>query len=108
MPKIDAYEHEILTAIEKGQWTSVARKAELAKFKAAARGGKCSGIQAVKSSLRVVVERRTTAPVDFSPSCTYAGATGNGLEAMQRLRTGIPTRPENYRAPGQRSKHHFS
>ena len=37
MPKIDAYEHEILTAYEKGQLKSVATKAELAKFKAAAR-----------------------------------------------------------------------
>lgn len=37
MPKIDAYEHAILTAFEKGQLKSVATKAELAKFKAAAR-----------------------------------------------------------------------
>jgi predicted DNA binding CopG/RHH family protein len=37
MPKIDAYEHEVLTAFEKGQLKSVATKAELAKFKAAAR-----------------------------------------------------------------------
>ena len=37
MPKIDAYEHEVLTAFEKGQLKSVATKAELAKIKAAAR-----------------------------------------------------------------------
>jgi len=37
MPKIDAYEHEVLSAFEKGQLKSVATKAELAKFKAAAR-----------------------------------------------------------------------
>jgi predicted DNA binding CopG/RHH family protein len=37
MPKIDTYEHEILSAFEKGQLTPVATKAELAKFKAAAR-----------------------------------------------------------------------
>jgi len=37
MPRIDAYEHEVLTAFEKGQLKSVATKAELAKFKAAAR-----------------------------------------------------------------------
>ena len=37
MPKIDAYEHEVFTAFEKGQLKSVATKAELAKFKAAAR-----------------------------------------------------------------------
>ncbi|MBH1962263.1 MAG: hypothetical protein I8H82_06620 [Rhodocyclales bacterium] len=37
MPKIDAYEHDVLTAFEKGQLKSVATKAELAKFKAAAR-----------------------------------------------------------------------
>ena len=37
MPKIDAYELEILTAFEQGQLKSVATKAELAKFKAAAR-----------------------------------------------------------------------
>ena len=37
MPKIDAYELEVVTAFEKGQLKSVATKAELAKFKAAAR-----------------------------------------------------------------------
>lgn len=37
MPKIDAYEQEVLTAFEKGTLKSVATKAELAKFKAAAR-----------------------------------------------------------------------
>ena len=37
MPKTDAYEREILNAFEKGQLKSVATKAELAKFKAAAR-----------------------------------------------------------------------
>lgn len=37
MPKIDDYEREILSAYEKGQLKSVATKAELAKFKAAAR-----------------------------------------------------------------------
>jgi len=37
MPKIDAYELEVLTAFETGQMKSVATKAELAKFKAAAR-----------------------------------------------------------------------
>jgi predicted DNA binding CopG/RHH family protein len=37
MPKIDAYEDEVLTAFDNGQLKSVATKAELAKFKAAAR-----------------------------------------------------------------------
>ncbi len=37
MPKIDDYENEVLTAFDKGQLKSVASKAELAKFKAAAR-----------------------------------------------------------------------
>ena len=37
MPKIEADELEILTAFEQGQLKSVATKAELAKFKAAAR-----------------------------------------------------------------------
>lgn len=37
MPEIDADEHEVLAAFEKGQLKSVATKAELAKFKAAAR-----------------------------------------------------------------------
>jgi predicted DNA binding CopG/RHH family protein len=37
MPKIDPYELEVLTAFEKGQLKSVATKAELARFKAAAR-----------------------------------------------------------------------
>jgi predicted DNA binding CopG/RHH family protein len=37
MPKIDAYEQEVLGAFERGKLKSVATKAELAKFKAAAR-----------------------------------------------------------------------
>ena len=37
MPKIDGYEREVLSAYEKGNLKSVATKAELAKFKAAAR-----------------------------------------------------------------------
>jgi predicted DNA binding CopG/RHH family protein len=37
MPKIDEYELEVLSAFEKGHLKSVATKAELAKFKAAAR-----------------------------------------------------------------------
>ena len=37
MPKIDAYEREILNAFEKGTPKSVATKAELSKFRAAAR-----------------------------------------------------------------------
>jgi predicted DNA binding CopG/RHH family protein len=37
MPKIDRYEREIISAFDKGKLTSVATKAELARFKAAAR-----------------------------------------------------------------------
>jgi predicted DNA binding CopG/RHH family protein len=37
MPKIDEYETEVLSAFEKGSLKSVATRAELAKFKAAAR-----------------------------------------------------------------------
>jgi predicted DNA binding CopG/RHH family protein len=37
MSKVDAYEQVVLTAFEKGALKSVATKAELAKFKAAAR-----------------------------------------------------------------------
>lgn len=37
MPKIDAYEHEILTAFDTGNLKSVATNAELAKFRDAAR-----------------------------------------------------------------------
>ena len=37
MPKIDDYENEVLAAFDKAQLKSVASKAELAKFKAAAR-----------------------------------------------------------------------
>jgi predicted DNA binding CopG/RHH family protein len=37
MPKIDHYESDVLAAYEKGKLKSVASKAELAKFKAAAR-----------------------------------------------------------------------
>ena len=37
MPKIDAYEKEVLAAFEKGGLNSVATKEELATFKAAAR-----------------------------------------------------------------------
>lgn len=37
MSKMDAYELKVLEAVEKGKLKSVATKAELAKFKAAAR-----------------------------------------------------------------------
>lgn len=37
MPKIDVYEQEVLDVFEKGKLKSVATKAELARFKAAAR-----------------------------------------------------------------------
>ena len=37
MPKIDSYEQEIIAAFDKGSLKSVATKAELAKFKLAAR-----------------------------------------------------------------------
>jgi len=37
MPNVDAYEREILSAFEKGRLKSVATKAELEKFRAAAR-----------------------------------------------------------------------
>ncbi|MBA3059683.1 MAG: hypothetical protein KJ614_18795 [Gammaproteobacteria bacterium] len=37
MPKVDAYEREILTAFDKGNLKSVATKTELEKFRAAAR-----------------------------------------------------------------------
>ena len=37
MPKLDAYEREVLDAYEKGKLKSVATKGELAKLKAAAR-----------------------------------------------------------------------
>ncbi len=37
MPKTDAYERDVLAAYEKGKLKSVASRAELAKFKAAAR-----------------------------------------------------------------------
>ena len=37
MPKIDAYEQEVLDAFEKGKLKPVATKAELARLKAAAR-----------------------------------------------------------------------
>ena len=37
MPKVDAYESEILTAFDKGNLKSVATKAELEKFREAAR-----------------------------------------------------------------------
>ena len=37
MPKTDAYEAEVLSAFERGSLKSVATKAELLKFKAAAR-----------------------------------------------------------------------
>jgi predicted DNA binding CopG/RHH family protein len=37
MPKIDAYEREVLSAFERGKLASVSTKAELARLKAAAR-----------------------------------------------------------------------
>lgn len=50
MPKIDAYELEVLTAFEKSQLKSVATKSELAKFKAAARA---TGIKDRRVNIRL-------------------------------------------------------
>lgn len=50
MPKIDDQELEILGAYEKGQLKSVATKAELAKFKAAARA---TGIKDRRVNIRL-------------------------------------------------------
>lgn len=50
MPKIDAYEQEVLAAFEKGQLKSVATKAELAKLKAAARA---TGIKDRRVNIRL-------------------------------------------------------
>lgn len=50
MPKIDAYEHEVVAAFEEGQLKSVATKAELAKFKAAARA---TGIKDRRVNIRL-------------------------------------------------------
>ncbi len=50
MTKIDAYELEILGAFEKGKLKSVATKAELARFKAAARA---TGIKDRRVNIRL-------------------------------------------------------
>ena len=50
MPKIDAYEQEVLSAFDHGQLKSVASKAELAKFKAAARA---TGIKDRRVNIRL-------------------------------------------------------
>jgi predicted DNA binding CopG/RHH family protein len=50
MTKIDAYELEILSAFEKGKLKSVATKAELARFKAAARA---TGIKDRRVNIRL-------------------------------------------------------
>jgi predicted DNA binding CopG/RHH family protein len=50
MTKIDAYELEILGALEKGKLKSVATKAELARFKAAARA---TGIKDRRVNIRL-------------------------------------------------------
>ncbi len=50
MPKIDEYELEILGTLEQGQLKSVATKAELAKFKAAARA---TGIKDRRINIRL-------------------------------------------------------
>lgn len=95
MPKIDACEHEVLTAFEKGQLKSVATKAELAKFKAAARHqaikpprdkapchvrqlNVCFGADAQPWGTRDVVSHSPPAPIQrrnarLSPSHTLRG-----------------------------------
>lgn len=50
MPKIDAYEQEVLGAFEKGKLKSVATKAELAKLKTAARA---TGIKDRRVNIRL-------------------------------------------------------
>lgn len=60
MPKIDAYEQEVLTAFEKGVLKSVAIKAELAKFKAVA-----PAIAVKDRRVNVRVEQQGRTPIDF-------------------------------------------
>jgi predicted DNA binding CopG/RHH family protein len=50
MPKIDAYEQDILNAFERGELKSVATKSELAKLKAAARA---TGIKDRRVNIRL-------------------------------------------------------
>jgi predicted DNA binding CopG/RHH family protein len=50
MPRTDPYEHEVLTAFDNGQLKSVATKADLAKFKAAARA---TGIKDRRVNIRL-------------------------------------------------------
>ncbi len=50
MPKVDAYENEVLLAYEKGKLKSVATKSELAKFKDAARA---TGIKDKRVNIRL-------------------------------------------------------
>jgi predicted DNA binding CopG/RHH family protein len=60
MPKIDAYEQEVLTAFETGVLKSVVSKSEVAKFKVAARA---TAVRDTRVNIRV--EQQGQMPIDF-------------------------------------------
>ena len=94
MPKIDADELEILTAFEQGQLKSTATKAELAKFKAAARA------TAIKDR-RVNIRLSSGDLSDIQAKALEEGVPYQTLIAsiLHKYVTGRLAEPQNLRQP---------
>jgi predicted DNA binding CopG/RHH family protein len=77
MPKIGDYENEVLAAFDKSQLKSVASKAELAKFKAAARAtaikDRCVNIRLSSGDLSDIQTRALEEGVPYQTSKPYSG-----------------------------------
>ncbi len=105
MPKLDAYESELLAAFEKGQLKSVATKTELAKARAAARAtslkDKRVNIRLTSGDLQDIQTRALEEGLPYQTliaSVLHKYATGRLVEQ----KTEEPA-PEAY-APRQRPK----
>ena len=96
MPKIDAYESAILAAVEKGRLKSVATKAELAKFKAAARA------TAIKDR-RVNIRLSSGDLSDIQVKALEEGVPYQTLIAsvLHKYVTGRLTEPRTAKQPGR-------
>lgn len=98
MPKIDAYENEIVAAFDKGEMKSVATKAELAKFKAAARA------TAIKDR-RVNIRLSSGDLQDIQVKALEEGVPYQTLIAsvLHKYVTGRLAEPKAARSPGRQA-----
>jgi predicted DNA binding CopG/RHH family protein len=102
MPKIDAYELQVLGAFEKGKLRSVATKSELAKFKAAAR---VTAIKDRRVNIRLSSGDLSDIQVRaLEEGVPYQTLIASVLHKYVTGRLGERPAPRTKRAPGHRAK----